>query len=211
MMVNWKLFHSFTDIYEQHILLTLVALTLVVLYCGRVPTANAPGCTAAEGLLYKPWSLIVATCTARCLHQRKWKEELLGREMADEFCLEMPDIHVTFRDLLHTVNLRHGTNGFTSLPKEGVLRIFSAAAGFEPANLGTKGQHDTSRPPVPLVWHYKEWDTSIVVVKTWLVSQWNYYALVTIKYRLLTSLLRCATWLLTPDLYHSVSSDDTLL
>ena len=24
------------------------------LYCGRVPAANAPGCTAAEGLLYKP-------------------------------------------------------------------------------------------------------------------------------------------------------------
>ena len=38
---------------------------------------------------------------------------------------EMPDFHVTFRDLLHDVNLRHGTNGFTSLPKEGVLRIFS--------------------------------------------------------------------------------------
>ena len=36
----------------------------------------------------------------------------------------MPDFHVTFRDLLHAVNLRHGINGFTSLPKEGVLRIF---------------------------------------------------------------------------------------
>ena len=51
--------------------------------------------------------------------------ELHGREMADEFCLKMPDFHVTFRDLLHAVNLRHGTDGFTSLPKEGVLRIFS--------------------------------------------------------------------------------------
>ena len=45
--------------------------------------------------------------------------------MADEFCLKMPDFHVTFRDLLYAVNLRHGTNGFTSLPKEGLLRIFS--------------------------------------------------------------------------------------
>ena len=44
--------------------------------------------------------------------------------MADEFRLKMPDFHVTFRDLLHAVNLRHGTDGFTSLPKEGVLRIF---------------------------------------------------------------------------------------
>ena len=53
------------------------------------------------------------------------KGELLGWEMAVEFCLKMPDFHVTFRDLLHAVNLRHGTNGFTCLPKAGVLRIFS--------------------------------------------------------------------------------------
>jgi hypothetical protein len=31
---------------------------------------------------------------------------------------------VHFRDLLHAANLRHGTHGFTSLPKEGVLKIF---------------------------------------------------------------------------------------
>jgi hypothetical protein len=31
-----------------------------------------------------------------------------------------------FRDLSHAVNLRHGTEGFTSPPKEGVLRIFFA-------------------------------------------------------------------------------------
>ena len=69
--------------------------------------------------------------------------------MADEFCLKMPDLHVTFSDLLHAVNLRHGTNGFTSLSKEDVLRI-SQVRVFEPANLGTKGQHATSRPPKPL-------------------------------------------------------------
>ena len=37
--------------------------------------------------------------------------------------LRLPRIH--FRVLLHAANMRHGTNGFTSLPKEGVLRIFS--------------------------------------------------------------------------------------
>jgi hypothetical protein len=37
--------------------------------------------------------------------------------MADEF-------HVAFRDLLHAVNLRHGTDGFTAPPKKDVLRIF---------------------------------------------------------------------------------------
>jgi hypothetical protein len=30
-----------------------------------------------------------------------------------------------FMDLLHAVKLRHGTDGFTSPPKEGVLTIFS--------------------------------------------------------------------------------------
>jgi len=30
-----------------------------------------------------------------------------------------------FRDLLHAANLRHGTDGFTSPPKEGVLRIYT--------------------------------------------------------------------------------------
>jgi hypothetical protein len=55
---------------------------------------------------------------------------------------------------------RHGTDGFTSPPKEGVLRIFfrpknaTASAGFEPVNLGTKGQHAISRPPKPLLEKY---------------------------------------------------------
>jgi hypothetical protein len=44
--------------------------------------------------------------------------------MAGEFNLKMPDFHVAFRDILHAVNLRHGTHSFTSLPKEVVLRIF---------------------------------------------------------------------------------------
>ena len=79
----------------------------------------------------------------------------LGENVVREFCLNV-DFHATFRDILHAANLRHGTDGFTSPPKEGVLRIFSllknpkASAGFEPANLGTKGQHATPRPTKPL-------------------------------------------------------------
>jgi hypothetical protein len=49
--------------------------------------------------------------------------ELWARNVR-EFCLNA-DFHVTFRDLLHAVKLRHGTDGFTSPAKEGVLRIFS--------------------------------------------------------------------------------------
>jgi hypothetical protein len=38
---------------------------------------------------------------------------------------EIPEFPVAFRDLLHAVNLRHGTDSFTSPTKEGVQRIFS--------------------------------------------------------------------------------------
>ena len=74
-----------------------------------------------------------------------------GRECCPVIFAEMTTF-TPFRDLLHAANLRHGTDGFTSPPKEGVMRIFffaiknpTASAGFEPANLGTKGQHATAR------------------------------------------------------------------
>jgi hypothetical protein len=45
------------------------------------------------------------------------------------------DFHVNHRVLLHAENLRHGTDGFASPPKEGMLWIFSpenstASAGY---------------------------------------------------------------------------------
>jgi hypothetical protein len=36
-----------------------------------------------------------------------------------------PDSHVNHRVLLHAAKLRHGTDGFSSPPKEGMLRNFS--------------------------------------------------------------------------------------
>jgi hypothetical protein len=45
------------------------------------------------------------------------------RNMAAEFCLRA-SFHAR-RVLLNAVNLRHGTDGFTSPPKEVVLRILS--------------------------------------------------------------------------------------
>jgi hypothetical protein len=44
-----------------------------------------------------------------------------------------------------------------------VLKNPSASAGFEPANLGTKGQHATSRPPKPL---------GCVIVTAFPLQQW---------------------------------------
>jgi hypothetical protein len=43
---------------------------------------------------------------------------------------------------LHAENLGHGTDGFTSPPKEGMLWIFLLGlAWFEPAIFGTRGKH----------------------------------------------------------------------
>jgi hypothetical protein len=78
-----------------------------------------------------------------------------GRERLSGNFAYVASIHA-IRDLLHAANLRHGTDGFTPPPKEGVLRIFSPLKirrlrpGLNP-NLGTKGQHATPRPPKPLV------------------------------------------------------------
>jgi hypothetical protein len=95
-----------------------------------------------------PLPLDVPTFAARCLHvpinasapsNERWN---CGRELSGNLAEMTP-----FRDLLRATNLRHGANGFTSLPKEGMLRIFSplksptTSAGSEPANLGTRGQH----------------------------------------------------------------------
>jgi hypothetical protein len=54
-----------------------------------------------------------------------------------------------------------GQTALLSPPKEVVVRHFFAlknptiSAGFEPANLGTKGQHATPRPPKPLYFSIK--------------------------------------------------------
>jgi len=79
----------------------------------------------------------------------------MGEKCSDKFRLRIR-LPRNSRDLLQAANLRHGTDGFTSSPKEGVLKIFfalknpTASVGFEPANLGTKGQHATSRTPKPI-------------------------------------------------------------
>jgi hypothetical protein len=51
----------------------------------------------------------------------RWK---YGRKNCREFCRKWR-LPRHFWVLLHAVDLRHGTDGFTSPPKEGALRIFS--------------------------------------------------------------------------------------
>jgi len=78
-----------------------------------------------------PLPLDVPTFSARCLHVQRRERPLAaeggtlrGREMFRQIS---PRIRLprNSRDLLHAANLQHGTDGFTSPPKEGVLRIFS--------------------------------------------------------------------------------------
>ena len=77
-----------------------------------------------------PPPLDVPTFATRCLYVRndtrdpsteRWN---CGREICPVI---LPKFRLPrkFRELLHAANLRHGTDGFTSPPKEDVLRIFS--------------------------------------------------------------------------------------
>ena len=88
-----------------------------------------------------PPPLDVPTFSARCLHVQRRERPLAaeggtrGREMFRKISSRIRLLRNS-RDLSHAANLRHGTDGFTSLPKEGGLRIFSAlknptaSAGF---------------------------------------------------------------------------------
>ena len=76
-----------------------------------------------------PPPLDVPTFSARCLRVQRRDRPLAaeggtlrGREMFRQISsrIRLPR---NSRDLLHAANLRHGTDGFTSPPKEGVLRI----------------------------------------------------------------------------------------
>jgi hypothetical protein len=112
-------------------------------------SAASHGCTAACWLIVPP-AFDVQTLATRCPrayrrvpHSSGGSWNLWAENKDREFCLSA-DIHGTFRYLLHAAHMQHG---FTSLPKEGVMRIFpplknpTQSVGFEPANVGTRGQH----------------------------------------------------------------------
>jgi hypothetical protein len=83
------------------------------------------------GCHFFPPPLDFHTFSARCLHVQRRERSLAaeggtlrGREIFRQISsgIRLPR---NSRDLLHIANLRHGTDGFTSPPKEGMLRIFS--------------------------------------------------------------------------------------
>jgi hypothetical protein len=75
-----------------------------------------------------PLPLDVPTFRRQCLHipinasvpsSERW---ICEKEWSGNFAKMTP--FCAFRDPLHAANLQHGVNGFTSLPQEGLLRIF---------------------------------------------------------------------------------------
>jgi hypothetical protein len=66
--------------------------------------------------------------------------------MADPILPTACDFHCKYRDLLHAANLRHGTDGFTSPTKEGMLRTF-----YRPRTWVPEASMLTTRPLKPLI------------------------------------------------------------
>jgi hypothetical protein len=71
--------------------------------------------------------------------------------MSGKFWLNA-DFNVTFSYLLYAVKLQNGTNGFTSRPKEGLLRIFSPqkSEGFGRVRTRELGYQRPARAPKQL-------------------------------------------------------------
>jgi hypothetical protein len=80
-------------------------------------------------------------------------------KMADSILRTTCEFHGKCRDLLHAAKLRHGTNGFTSPPKEGMLKIFVARKirrfqpGLNPRTWVPKASMLRSRLSLPLNIH----------------------------------------------------------
>jgi hypothetical protein len=81
------------------------------------------------------------------------------REMAEKFCGKWRLLH-HFWVLLHAAKHDMGQTALLPLRRKAWWGFFrpknpTASAGFEPANLCTKDQHATSRPPLLFHRHYR--------------------------------------------------------
>ena len=119
------------------------------------------------GCHYFPPPSDIRTSAARYLHVCTTREILaatggtIGREYCPVNLAEMTS-STPFWDLLHGRKVRHGSDGFTSLPKEGVLRIFFALKirrlrpGWNPRTRVPNASTLTPRPTKPLAVGYRD-------------------------------------------------------
>jgi hypothetical protein len=112
-----------------------------------------------------PLPLDVLTFAARCPHvlinaSAPSSERWNYRARNGRLILPVTQLPRNHGVLLHGANLRHGANGFTSLPKEGMLRIFSSEKirrlrpGLNPRTRVPEASLQTTRPPKPLIDYY---------------------------------------------------------
>jgi hypothetical protein len=127
------------------------------------PEAYTSDALQPAGLLCSPVPLLmldVTTSAARCLHIHTTRQTLVakGGTCGRELSIILPKCQLP-RYILGSFTCRKFTRWDRRLyfPSEGwrAEDFFgrknpTALAGFEPASLGTKGQHATSRPPKPL-------------------------------------------------------------
>jgi hypothetical protein len=130
------------------------------------------GVLQPAGLLYRPlWTFQLwppeAPAATDAFRTLAAEVGTLWAENKDrQFCLNA-DFHGTFRVLLNAANLRHGTHGFTSLPKEGVLRIFPPLKirrlrpSLNPRTCVPEASTLTPRPPKPPTFPYSNCTTPI--------------------------------------------------
>jgi hypothetical protein len=130
---------------------------LICLFVGR--PWQATDVLQPAGLLYRPlwtfqlWPPVAPAPTDafRTLAAEVGTYE--RRIRTGKFCLNA-DFHGTFRDLLLAADVRHGTHGLTSLPKEGVMRIFPPLKirrlrqGLNPRTWVPEASTLTPRPPI---------------------------------------------------------------
>jgi hypothetical protein len=101
-----------------------------LLFC-KAPEANAPVSTAAMEAYCTNLALEDSHLYRQAPPRLQRRERPLagkGGTVGEKFPVILPtngDFYAKCRDFLHAANMRHWTDGFTSPPKEGTLRIFS--------------------------------------------------------------------------------------
>ena len=101
----------------------------------------------------------------------------VGENLSSNFCLNS-DFHGTFRDLLHDANLRHGSDGFTSPPKE-VYKFIIWCATYcrqESWSCIAWAEHRQNVPRITLVtWAWQECNRLLRFERPWgavTLSRW---------------------------------------
>ena len=129
-----------------------------IVYCGRVPVANAPRMHCSRRLIVQ-----TLVFSRSYLHRQVSPPDTLvangGTTSARNGRWILPENARLPRNIQGSFTCRKSTtlDKRFYFPFEGrraedffVLKNPTASAGFEPANLCTKGQHATSRPAKPL-------------------------------------------------------------